>query len=114
MSAELISELNSTEEIAREQSWTIKDQYRKRRDLSRHHMINLQMQFLNMIWSEDRSERNAIQRMIQKLRLELKHLSLVKHLTKEFSVSQDEFLIDQVRTTELIDQQRILSLKRIL
>ncbi len=114
MSAELISELNSTEEIAREQSWTIRDQYRRRKDLSRHHMINLQMQFSNMIWSEDRSERNVIQRMIQKLRLKSKHFSLVKHSTKEFSVSQDEFLIDQVKTTELIDQQRISSLKRIL
>lgn len=114
MSAELISELNSTEEIAREQSWIIRDRYRRRRDLSRHHMINLQMQFSNVIWSEDRSERNAIRRMIQKLRLKLKRLSLVKHSTKEFSVSQDELSTDQVMTTELINRQKISSSKWIL
>lgn len=72
------------------------------------------MQFSNVIWSEDRSERNAIRRMIQKLRLKSKRLSLVKHLTKEFSVSQDELSTDQVMTTELINRQRISSLKRIL
>lgn len=37
-----------------------------------------------------------------------------KNSTKEFSVFQDELLTDQVMIIELIDWQRILSLKWIL